>query len=155
MLDQESPEIMDSETKNYEIAYLIAPDLNEDEASSRAQKAAGLIEASKGIVRYAERPRKRVLAYPIKKVSQAHFGWTTFSMATEFLPDMEKKIKDEKLFLRHLIVEEAKAEPERPRLRVIPPSAAKPMVRLAVRPEESAELDLESLDKKLEEILGK
>lgn len=150
---------MDSEQKNYELAYLLAPSLGNGEVLMSEQKLAGLIEQVGGVVRRKEPGKKRNLAYPIKKKTQGYFGWTTFRIGSNALADLQKKIKGENL-LRSMITEEE--EETRPLFQLHAPRRALPGIgprprdpreREPAKPEER--LDLEALDKKLEEILGK
>lgn len=145
---------MDSQSRNYEIAYLLNPSVPEGEVGTHTGKISAIIEAKKGHVRFAEEPKKRKLAYPVKKERTAYFGWTTFTAVSSAITEIDKNIKQEQNILRHLIVEE-KIE-RRPTARF-----SMPMRESRVRRETPAEpkveerLDLEALDKKLEEILGK
>lgn len=150
---------MDSNPKNYELAYLLSPALPEGEALGYAGKLTGVIEDEKGVIRHIETPKKRRLAYSIKKEGTAYFGWTTFAIAPAAIGQIEKKVKEAPQLLRHLIVEE-EIETRRPFLRPITPrpmsgmsAAPRAIPREEEKPEEK--LDLEALDKKLEEILGK
>jgi ribosomal protein S6 len=152
---------METETKNYEIAYLISPSASEDEVFAVAGKISGAIQNAHGIVKKIEEPKKIHLAYPIKKNLDAYFGWTTLSIHPEHLAVFEKKLKEEKGIMRFLIVlhDERIAE-MRPR-----PIRLKEIARLPKTPatqpatpapaEEKPAMDIEALDKKLEEILGK
>lgn len=109
------------------------------------------------MIRKVEEPRKRTLSYPVKKQKSAYFGWTTFTMAQELVGVFEKKIKTEPNILRHLLTEEEIMKRQPFLLRTIP-SRPQPIRPRAVprAPEKTEEkLDLEALDKKLEEILGK
>lgn len=149
---------MDSEQKSYELAYLLSPSIPEEEILTHANKLSILIEQAKGIVKHAETPRKRKLSYPILKERNAYFGWVTFQLEPNSVAELEKNIKSQKL-LRHLIVEEDEGE-MRPQhfLRTIPSKSAPVAHEFVPQPSgESPEekLDLEALDKKLEEILGK
>lgn len=146
---------MRMESKNYELAYLLSPSLNEEEALTSGEKLTTLIEESKGMIRHAEAPRKRQFAYPVKKQKSGYFGWATFAIAPEYLTALGKKLKNQEGLLRYLMTEEEKVEARPPILRVIPsrPAKPRPVPREAPKPEEK--LDLEALDKKLEEILGK
>lgn len=153
---------MDSEVKNYEIAYLINPDVPEDEAFGVAGKITSAIQEGHGVVGRIEEPKKRKLAYAIRKFGNAYFGWTTFTIAPEHLTDVEKKIKAEPQVLRRLIVEEVKRMVPEYRPRVGRPmrrpalprlEEVKPFVPAAPKEEDKAKL--EELDKRLEEILGK
>jgi len=153
---------MDSEVKSYEIAYLIAPDIPEDEVFGEAGKITAAIQAAHGLVGKIDEPKKRRLAYPIAKHRDAYFGWTTFSVAPERIADIEKRIKAENSIIRLLIAEEVKRpvvefRPPRPRLeRHVPRprlDEVKPFIPAAPKEEDKAKI--EALDKRLEEILGK
>lgn len=144
--------------KNYELAYLLSPSLPEEEVLGYAGKLSGIVEEQKGAIRRVEAPKRRKLAYPIKKENTAYFGWTTFAVVPSAIAQIEKKVKESPQLLRHLITEE-EIETRRPimlrPLRPLPAAGQPPPVlrREAEKPEEK--LDLEALDKKLEEILGK
>lgn len=150
---------MSDEIKNYEIAYLINPDIPEDEVFGEAGKITAAVQDVHGLVGRIQEPKPRKLAYPMAKHRDAYFGWTVFAVAPEKLTDIEKRIKQEKSIIRYLIVEEVRrpAYEFRPR----PPRRA-PAPRLddvkAFTPAPPKEEDLakiEELDKQLEEILGK
>lgn len=140
---------MDQETRQYEIAYLVSANIPEEDVFGRAGKITGFIQDAKGLISHIEEPKKRRLAYPIKKFNEAYFGWTRFSMLGENLAEFEKKLKQEAAIIRYLVVTFEEVPPERvPRqLKTYtprPPTTA---------PEER--MNIEELDKRLEEILGK
>jgi small subunit ribosomal protein S6 len=142
--------------KNYELAYLLYPSLPEGEILTYAGKLSMLIEESKGTIRKTGNPRRRRLAYPIRKCSEAYFGWITFAMLPENISALNKKLKSQSDLLRYMIVEEDIEKRPITTLRAIPsrPVKQKPVaLPQEIKPEEK--LDLEALDKKLEEILGK
>ena len=157
---------MDSDAKNYEVAYILSPILGEQEVLAYTAKLSTLIEESGGTIRCAEQPRKLKLAYEIKKQENAYFAWTTFRMQPERIAEVEKKLKSHSELLRFLIVEE-EIEKRKPFIRsigvrTVVGSAAKTPIRETREPmthgtavPEDKRLDLEALDKKLEEILGK
>jgi len=155
---------MDAAIKTYEVAYLISPEVAEDEVFGEAGKITSAIQDAHGLVGHIEEPKQQRLAYPIQKKKAAYFGWTTFTTAKENLPEIEKKLKQEKNIIRYLIVEEVKrpiapirpARPAGPR-RVPPkPIESKPITPfIPAAPKEEDKAKIEELDKKLEEILGK
>ena len=153
---------MDLEAKNYELAYMLSPAVPEESVLAEAARFGTLIEDAHGMVKRAETPKKRRLAYPIKKQANGYFGWTTFSMAPAEITALDKKVKEEKNLLRHLIVEE-EIETRTPYVRPMgarrmPPGAEKTLPSASSQQPDAApevKLDLEALDKKLEEILGK
>ena len=147
------------ESRSYELAYLLSPAIGEEGVLAYSQKLSSLIEDQKGVVKHAEQPRKRKLAYPVKKERDAYFGWTTFQLTPSTVTALDKKIKMEDQLLRHMIMEED-AEAQLPVFRSfggIRPSSSAPIEQTIPREAEQKDeqLDLEALDKKLEEILGK
>ena len=151
---------MDLEAKNYELAYVLSPTVPEDAVLTEAEQLTALISDAGGIIKRSETPKKRRLAYPIQKATSGYFAWISFSMAPAAVAALEKKIKEHKNLLRHLIVEE-EIETRVPYVRpqgvrrapAMQKTAPSPMSAPEQPPEEK--LDLETLDKKLEEILGK
>lgn len=152
--------LMDSEAKNYEVAYLLNPDIAEEEVVSEAGKITGFIQDAHGLVGRVEEPKKRKLAYPIGKHRNAYFGWTTFTIAPEHLPAIEQRLKSEQAVLRFLVVEEVKRpsplfHPPRP-IRRASVAPREPVAPFAPQPpKEEDKMKIEELDKRLEEILGK
>ena len=147
------------ESRSYELAYLLSPAIGDENTLAYAQKLSSVIEDHKGVVKHAEQPRKRKLAYPIKKEHSAYFGWTTFQAAPRSMATIDKKIKVQEGLLRHMITEEDE-QVQMPAFRSfsgIRSPVGIPMQHVIPREAEQKDerLDLEALDKKLEEILGK
>lgn len=147
---------MEQKAKSYEIAYLLSPSVPEEEVLSYTAKVSKLIEEHKGVIKHLQEPKKQRLSYAIKKERNAYFAWTTFRLMPEHMIELEKKLKSEPFLLRHLIVEEE----TRLKAPVFRTPIAKPgMSKTTAIPREAEaaeeKLDLEALDKKLEEILGK
>lgn len=148
---------MDSESKSYELAYLFSPSITGEEVLAEAGKFSVYINEAKGMVKHAESPKRRKLAYALNKEKEAYFGWTTFHAPPEHLPSLRKKLDGTQTILRYLLVEEEmEVRPviARPLIQRFRPAAIPSQPPAASeKPEEK--LDLEALDKKLEEILGK
>lgn len=160
---------MGVELQTYEIAYLIDPAIPEDEVFGQAGKITGFIQESHGFIGRIEEPRKKKLAYAIRKSRDAYFGWTTFTIAPERLGEIEKRVRAEPAIIRYLLVEETKRPVAefRPRLRqpadrplrraISPQPSAVERVEgfMPAAPKEEDQAKVEELDKQLEEILGK
>lgn len=156
---------MDTEQKKYEIAYLISPEVSDEEVFGEAGKITTAIQDLGGLINRIEEPKKRRLAFMIKKFRNGSFGWTTFSMMPGNLAEFKKTIDaSAKTIFRYLITETAKlriAPQKYPRLVTRPKlsDAPKHYEYVTKQPTEPAgaeeKMNIEELDKKLEEILGK
>lgn len=145
---------MDSDPKTYELAYLLPPSVPEEQVLMAAGRLTSLVESEEGLVVRVEAPKKRRLAYPIKKQINTYFGWTSFRMPADHLAQAKKKLKDENLLRFAIFIQEE--EPAPLRLQTISRRPRSAQERIPREPERMDEkLDLEALDKKLEEILGK
>jgi len=145
-----------TEPKKYELAYLLSYSVPEEEILTWTKKLTALVEESHGLIRKADPPKKRQLAYMVNKQKNAYFGWTTFMILPEKIQTLEKKLKTVDNLMRHIIVEEEieKLTPIfRPVSSGLRPPYQKPTAPIIPKPEEK--FDLEALDKKLEEIFGK
>jgi len=149
---------MDSPVKNYEIAYLLAPSMTDEEALAQAGKLSVLIESEGGVIRHLETPKKRKLMYAVNKQNSAYFGWTVFGVAPEAAARLSKTINAVPEVLRAMIVEH-ETETRQPYIirPLVPRATGVPASRAIPREEQKPDekLDLEALDKRLEEILGK
>src|SRR3989338_6854972 len=100
---------MDREAKKYEIAYLVAPEVAEDDVARVAGTITRIIEETHGVVGHVSEPKKRLLFYPIRKTRNASFGYTTFTAGSSAPEAITKKLRFEKEILRSLITEEIRA----------------------------------------------
>ncbi len=150
---------MDSEVKNYEIAYLISPDVAEEDVFGEAGKITGFVQDARGLVGHIEEPKRRRLAYLVGKHSQAYFGWTSFSLPPGRLGDFKKRMAAEKNIARFTVSGEVKKP--LPYIRSVRPARTLPINLEEVKPfepqapKEEDKVKIEELDKRLEEILGK
>ncbi len=147
---------MEQESKNYEIAYILAPSLAEEEILTCAGKISALIEEQKGNIKHLQEPKRHKLAYLVNKERNAYFGWTTFQLSPQSVAALEKKLKLETSIMRYLIIEEeTRLKAPVFRTPIAKPGTAKTTAVPRETEKSEEKLDLEALDKKLEEILGK
>lgn len=143
---------MNSELTQYEIAYLISPNVKEEEVFGEAGKITGFIQEANGFIGHIEEPRRKRLAYPINKSLEAYFGWTQFSALPEKVAEIEKKLKLEKSLTRYLIVH-AETEPARPRFTKVRKTEEETPSHIGAETKPEEKMNMEELDKQLEEIL--
>ncbi|MEK7643348.1 MAG: 30S ribosomal protein S6 [Patescibacteria group bacterium] len=134
---------MTSESKYYELSYWLTSGISEEEASSAHEELRTLLDSHSAIVESWDSPRRRNLAYPIRKEREGYFGAFRFTVASDQVYAIDKKTRDRKSILRSMLLgwQHAPTRQYVPR----PQTAHK---------EEQVATDVQALDKRLEEILG-
>lgn len=138
---------MEKEQKMYEIGYLLTPLISEEKLDEEVFVLRKLIDDKKGLIINEARPKMRKLAYPIKKLESAYFGWIKFTADPEIIEEIESSLKKSDKVIRFLIVKVAKE------------AAVSRLARKVVKkkkptePKEKIEIKPEEIDKKLEELL--
>ncbi len=131
-------------TRQYEISFLTLREGDKEAVQAAIAGAQGEI-LSEG--RYAETR----LAYPIKKQTSAFFGSIVFSVLPEKAPEIEKKLRFTEGVLRFLIVTPV---PEKPTKSFSPREEIKEEKKEVEAEVKAAPVDDDTLDEKLQEILG-
>ena len=148
---------METETKLYEIAYLITPSIADEAArdfhqsiKSRAQELGGLIDHEGEVYR-------RKLSYPIKKMTEAYVAHFRAMVPKAKTGEIKSSLEQESV-LRFLMVYTQRVIPrpasigrtiKTPRTETQQPQ--QPIMPKAPPIDENA---IKEIDKKLEEILG-
>jgi len=116
--------------KEYEMAYLLTPDISEENVESEISELKKTISENGGEVIESVAPKKRQLAYPIKKQNRAYFGLNKIKTALILYKKM----------LRYLILNET----FKPKPAVVP-----------MKPLQDELTPIQSFEKKLESILNR
>lgn len=156
---------MDKDQKLYEITYLVSPAYSEEEAQAFQQSLKNEVKNLGGLIDDEGGILKRRLSYPIKKMPEAYVASFRFLLASEKISELETKLAVPQV-LRFLIVHTkrqpprvarapriGKIIPERPVLEYNIKSA--PQAPETKQPVLEPAANIEEIDKKLEEILGK
>ena len=123
----------------YELSYLLVPDVAEEKLDLETAELKRVISENSGEATESNAPKKRWLAYPVKKRSQAYFGVIYFNIDKENIVGIKKNLFFNKNVLRFLIVNKSLKK-------------AKPIIATPVKlPDETAQV--QSFEKKLESIL--
>jgi ribosomal protein S6 len=104
------------DSKVYEVAFLLVPNLSEEEVPAVYGDMKGLISALGGEHISEEMPKLIDLAYTMKKSIQnvnhrfdtAYFGWTKFFMEADKVSELKKKLDFDPKVIRFLIVKTVK-----------------------------------------------
>lgn len=163
---------METETRTYEISYLLRGDLGEEKVQETAEALRQAVEEENGIITQENKPQKQNLSYPIKKHEAAYFGLFKFLFPADKLRSFQKSLLKFD-FLRFLL-NQIKQPREISRRSASLPAPTCPRFALASarrgrqgeklqrkdllpKKEEiltKESLQVEEIDKRLEEILG-
>jgi small subunit ribosomal protein S6 len=89
--------------RNYEIAYIADPDLDESSLTALEEKVKGWIEAAGGSVTKVDRWGKRRLAYTIKKRHDGHYVLVQAAMPNAAGAELERNLRLTEQVLRFMI----------------------------------------------------
>ena len=90
--------------RDYEILYIVRPDLDEAEVGEAAKKVESLIESVGGSVQKTNVWGKRRLAYEVAHLREGHYVLTDFQIEAARVPEMEATLRISDQVFRHLIV---------------------------------------------------
>ena len=159
---------MEQDRQLYEIACLISPVYSEEEAQAFQQSLKNEVQNLGGFIDPAAGGDgdviKRWLSHPVKKMTEAYLGSFRFLLSAEKISELKSKLNVQQV-LRFILVH-TKPQPARAyrprqaggavsaRKTVIAPQTNEPASPKQMPPGQAA-ADIEEIDKRLEEILGK
>lgn len=94
----------------YETAFLIAPNLPEEEVDSLIQEMADVVKAKKGQMIQEDRWGKRKLAYPIKKFEEAYYVFFLYEGEPDIPAELERLFKQKDTVIRFLTIKKDRRE---------------------------------------------
>jgi small subunit ribosomal protein S6 len=89
--------------RNYEIAYIADPDLDETSLTALDEKIKGWVEAAGGSVVKVDRWGKRRLAYTIKKRRDGHYVFVQVALPSQAGAVVERNLRLTEQILRFMI----------------------------------------------------
>jgi small subunit ribosomal protein S6 len=89
--------------RNYEVAYIIDPELDEQAQAALDERVAGWITASGGTGLQVDRWGKRRLAYPIRKRQDGTYVFVQASLPPTAAAKIEGEMRLQESILRFLI----------------------------------------------------
>jgi len=149
---------MDKNTEKqlYEIAFLATPSLVEGEALDFLQKIKNEAQSLGALIENEGTMEKIRLSYPIKKQLEANFGNFKFTLENEKIETLNSKIKSDSKILRLICVKTFRASQRQISTKPFsyPKTFFAPKTPKEIKKDEPM-ANIEEIDKKLEEILGK
>ncbi|MFC1775315.1 30S ribosomal protein S6 [Patescibacteria group bacterium] len=152
----------DSETKTYELGYLLVPTITEEKLGGEASKVMDVLEKDGNIVS-SENPKEQVLAYTMNKViagkkqtfNDAYFGSIIFGAESDAIEVIKKELDKNDNILRFMIIGRTKESLIAPQKRVAtaPIDRAKEASSTIKNKEVKKEVDEKEIDKEIEELV--
>lgn len=145
--------------KSYELTFLALSHISENELKTAQENIISFIKDKGGECQELRGPIRKELSHSLRKKSGGDFFALNFCLNPDVLTDFEKKLKSESKILRYIIiVKKPEAKVIKRRRAIKTPKAIiekgeKPMV--LTHKEGQSKVELQEIEKKLEEILGK
>jgi small subunit ribosomal protein S6 len=112
--------------RDYEILYIVRPDLEDDKVQDVVKRVNSLIGRSGGSLGQTSLWGKRKLAYEVKHQKEGSYILQDFGIEPDRVPELESALKITEEVMRHLIVR----KPEKPS----PAPAAPPPAEIVLEP---------------------
>ena len=93
--------------REYEIVYVIRPDLSEEDRVAKIERIHSLITENGGQIGKVEDWGKRVLAYEIKHCTDGYYGLAEFQLAPEHVKTVEERLNIDEEILRYQTISRA------------------------------------------------
>jgi small subunit ribosomal protein S6 len=90
--------------RDYEIVYVIRPDLSDEDRSSKIERIHSLITENGGEIGKIEDWGKRVLAYEIRHYAEGVYGLAEFRLHPDAVKSVEDRLNIDEEILRYQIV---------------------------------------------------
>lgn len=90
--------------RDYEILYIVRPELDEDQLNLAIERVNSLIGNLGGASQKTDIWGKRRLAYEVDRLREGYYVLTDFEIEPERVPEMESTLKISDTVFRHLIV---------------------------------------------------
>jgi small subunit ribosomal protein S6 len=90
--------------RNYEITYIVHPDLDEAAFKQLNDQIAGWIKDGKGKISKTDIWGKRKLAYPIRKQTEGQYVLLHVNLDPNQCAELERQLRLQESVLRYLIV---------------------------------------------------
>jgi small subunit ribosomal protein S6 len=89
--------------RNYELAYIAHPELDDEALTALEEKVSGWIEAAGGKLGKVDRWGKRRLAYPVDKQSEGHYFIVQMTLPPDAGTIVERDMRLNEQILRYMI----------------------------------------------------
>ncbi len=153
--------------KTYEVTYIISSQIPSEQVNTLSKEVESFIQSKEGVILKSDQSPNggkavaQTLAYPIKKQSSGYFVTLTFQILENKLKELKEKLEKETNILRHFIIvkkpiKELKKRRTRKPLTTTEDKSTNidSQIFTDASKKKSEKIDLDKIDKKLDEILS-
>lgn len=90
--------------RNYEMLYILRPDLDEEKRQGKIARVGQVIESQGGQVQGTEEWGQRILAYEIEHFREGYYVLCTFALSADRVRDLEDRFRMDDDILRYQII---------------------------------------------------
>ena len=151
--------------------YILSPEMTSEEVEKKARELESAIQNNEGIILKQQNPAARTLSYQIKKHASGYFGILEFQIEPEKLLEIKAMVVKDGKIVRHMVLIKKPVRIKKQRrskrdalaaaetLPSIEGKTEKSEIKEEIqpveeKPVEKPKVDLEDIDKQLDEILG-
>lgn len=109
--------------RDYEILFLVRPELDEEQLNQASAGVSTLIETLGGQSQRTNIWGRRRLAYEVDHVREGYYVLTDFRLDPERVPELEATLQISETVFRHLVVRKPDLKARRPRPGAVDPKA--------------------------------
>jgi len=99
--------------RDYEILYIVRPELDEEQLQQAIATVNKLIENLDGVVQKTDVWGRRRLAYEVSHLREGQYVLTDFQVDPARVPELETTLKISDTVFRHLVVRKPEIKPRR------------------------------------------
>lgn len=151
----------ETNSRVYELGYLLVPTISETDAPVVYGNLKESVSVFGGLVISDEMPKMMTLAYPMAKImanarnkfSSAYFGWIKFTMDSDKIPDLKKKLSLDPNLLRFLILKTVRENTIATRRFVRGEMRRRPPIKKNENTEAAVPINKEEIDKEIDALV--
>jgi len=99
--------------REYELMYLLGPELPEDELTAATERVSSLITNRGGEITKVDTWGRRRLAYPIRRHLDGYYTVLRFNLEPNLTAELDRSLRLNEQVLRHIIVHAEEVPPPR------------------------------------------
>src|SRR3989338_7404115 len=161
-LDKKNGAVWETNPKIYELGYLLVPTIPEADVPAAFGNLKELVTSLGGIPVSEEMPKLIQLAYAMSKVVQnmrhkfdtSYFGWIKFTMETEKVLELKKKLDLDPNLVRFLLLKTVKENTIAARRFVRPDMHKRPKTERLEGAEAPVAINKEEIDKEIDAMVS-